>query len=164
MRNIIGDRPQTETVTAPERKPFESGYQTERIMLPLPPIAGEDTRFEMDVYVRFMRHTRHVPNSRMEIKILASIQFTADMLDTSDALVARVLVDLGLLAPRKAFPISFLDFVDKSMMRMSWDHGTPPAPAVMKLHNHWSRIGEGCFTHNIPHQYTVYNENSYAAI
>ncbi|MBI2234264.1 MAG: hypothetical protein HYU57_04610 [Micavibrio aeruginosavorus] len=122
----------------------------ERVVLPLPPAladlgAGQDTRFEMEIYARFMRHLRDVPNSRMEIKILSAIQFTADMLETPDALVAKTLVDLGLKAPRKAFPMSFLDFCDKALLRRDWDRhdgkGRPPS-AVLMLKEHWDGIGE----------------------
>lgn len=116
----------------------------ERIALPLPPAMGEETRVEMEVYARFMRHLRQVPNSRMEIKILSSLQFTADMLDMSDALVAKIMVDLGLRAPRKAFPMAFLDFADRAMQRRAWDRTAVP-PAVLALKEHWDRIGEDRF-------------------
>ncbi len=144
----------------PSPSNHKTAYSFERINLPLPPSSGEEDRFEMEVYARFMKHLRHVPNHRMEIKILSAIQFTADMIDTSDALVAKVLVDMGLIAPRKAFPIAFLDFVDKSIMRTSWDVGTPPV-SVVKLHDHWNRIGEDRFAHVMPGRFAVYNENSY---
>lgn len=140
-----------------------NAYQFERIALPLPPEAGEETRFEMEIYARFMRHLRNVPNSRMEIKILSAIQFTADMTDTSDALVAKILVDCGLKAPRKAFPVSFLDFVDKSVTRSHWDVGSPPA-SVVKLRDHWDRIGEDRFSHIRSAQYSVFNENNYVSV
>jgi hypothetical protein len=117
----------------------------DRIALPLPPAeTGDETRFEMEVYARFMRHLRGVPNSRMEIKILSALQFTADMMDTSDALVAKTLCDLGLRAPRKAFPVTFLDFVDKTTMRRSWEFGAPPH-SVVALKQHWDKIGEDRF-------------------
>lgn len=118
--------------------------QVERITLPLPPHPGVEARFERDVYARFMRHLRQVPNSRLETKILAAIQFTADMMDTGDALVAKTLVDMGLRAPRRAFPVAFLDFADRAMLRSSWEHGLPPA-SVMGLNHHWERIGEDRF-------------------
>lgn len=137
----------------------------ERVVLPMPPAladlgAGQDTRFEMEVYARFMRHLRDVPNSRMEIKILSAIQFTADMLDLADALVAKTLVDLGLLAPRKAFPVSFLEFCDKCLMRKSWGGSGAaggPSPAVEMLKAHWDRTGEDRFG-ALPVHYEVFNE------
>ena len=137
-------------------------FDTDRVTLPLPPDNTEEDKFEMEVYARFMKHLRHVPNSRIEIKILSSIQFTADMLDTGDALVAKTLVDLGLKASRKAFPVAFLDFVDKSIARRAWDYGGPPL-SVLALKEYWDRIGENRFESNFRSQYAVFNESVYEA-
>lgn len=105
-------------------------------------IAGHDA--ELEIYARFMRHLRHVPNSRMEIKVLSSIQFTADMMDLTDALVAKTLVDMGLRAPRRAFPAAFLDHVDAALMRCGWEVGGP-SNAMVELKHHWDEIGEDRF-------------------
>lgn len=105
-------------------------------------MAGHDV--ELEIYARFMRHLRHVPNSRTEIKILSSIQFTADMMDITDALVAKTLVDMGLRAPRKAFPASFLEHADNALMRTGWDVGGP-SNALIDLKKHWDDIGEDRF-------------------
>ncbi len=166
----------TITVTTQEIKTAPAstssqGRTTEQIVLPMPPsltnlAAGQDTRFEMEVYARFMRHLRNVPNSRMEIKILSSMRFTADMLDIGEELVAKTLVDLGLRAPRKAFPGTFLDFCDKCLLRRSWelsektgqissDMGGLP-PAVLAMKEHWENTGEDRFG-PLPVQYAVYN-------
>lgn len=134
----------------------------ERTVLPLPPSLEGDTRFEMEIYARFMRHLRQVPNSRMEIKILSSIQFTADMLDLGDALVAKTLCDLGLRAPRKAFPISFLDFADRALQRRAWDNGAPPA-SILALRSHWDRIGEDRFSSMVHTSYSREGEGFYAS-
>ncbi len=112
------------------------------IALPLPPIQAQDA--EMAVYARFMRHLRNVPNSRTEIKVLSAIQFTADMMDHSDAHVAKALVELGLRAPRMAFPADFLDFMDNAQMRSGWEIGSP-TQAMKELKDHWDRIGEDKF-------------------
>lgn len=138
------------------------------IILPLPPspTMGGEIRFEMEVYARFMRHLRNVPNSRMEIKILAAIQFTADMLDITEALVAKTLVDLGLLAPRKAFPGSFLDFCDNMMLRASTkqfsDEHTSLPQAVSVLKGHWDSTEENRFG-PLPVHYGVFNEGQYVS-
>lgn len=118
------------------------------------PLAPEDknAHTEMEIYARFMRHLRMVPNSRMEIKVLSAIQFTADMLDISDALIAKTLVDLGLRAPRKAFPSEYLEFVDKSLLRTGWEVGGPTQSAS-ELKLHWDKIGEDKFAahrHAVP--------------
>lgn len=112
------------------------------ITLPLAPENYEGG--EMGVYAKFMQHLRHVPNSRMEIKVLSAIQFTADMMDYSDAHIAKILVELGLRAPRMAFPAEFLTFVDQSLMRGGWDVGGP-TPALYALQDCWNVHGEDKF-------------------
>ncbi len=113
------------------------------ILLPLPP-EEKNARAEMEIYARFMRHLRMVPNSQMEIKVLSAIQFTADMIDIGDALVAKTLIDLGLRAPRKAFPSSYLEFIDKSILRTGWQVGGPTKSAA-ELKLYWDSIGEDKF-------------------
>ena len=115
---------------------------TERIILPIPEIDASHP--DMEIYARFMRHLRSVANSRMEIKILASIQFVADMLDLPDSQVAKVLVDMGLRAPRMALPSDFLDHADASLMRDEWEVGAANK-SLRSLENHWSKIGEDKF-------------------
>jgi hypothetical protein len=111
----------------------------DRIVLPLPPESPE-SRTEMEIYARFMRHLRTVPNSREEIQILTSMQFVADMVDISDAEVARVLTECGLRAPRMAFPAEYLNFVDGEGVRGGACKGVS---ADLRLH--WARIGEDRF-------------------
>ncbi len=120
----------------------ENNVKTSEITLPLPPKMQADN--EMGVYAKFMQHLRHVPNSRMEIKVLSAIQFTADMMDCSDAHVAKLLVELGLRAPRMAFPAEFLRFADQSLMRGGWEVGGP-SPALYELQNYWGQAGDDRF-------------------
>ena len=102
---------------------------TNDITLPGPPPSGDEitaVRSEDGaIYSRFMNHLSCVPNTRTEIKILSSIQFTADILGYSDAHIAKTLVDLGLRASRAAFPASFLDYADNALIRTVWDIGAP---------------------------------------
>lgn len=137
-----------------------NGHETARVILPLPPSASEDDKFEMDVYARFMRHLRMVPNSNLDMKVLSAIQFTADAMDCSEAMIAKVLVDLGLRAPRRAFPMAFLEFADRSQRRASWDQGAAPE-AVMILDHHWTQIGEACFVSMKRSKYAVQPESVY---
>lgn len=123
--------------------------------LPLAP--HKEHYSEMEIYARFMGHLRHVPNGRMEIKILSSIQFTADMMDYSDAQIAKILVDQGLRARRAAFPADFLAYADAALMRSGWDVGGP-SPALLALKAHWDAIGEdkfGAFSGDYPLAYTT---------
>ena len=54
-------------------------------------------------------------------------------------------MDLGLRAPRKAFPSDYLEFVDKSAMRRGQEVGSPSV-ATQEILQHWHRIGEDRFT------------------
>ena len=117
----------------------------ERIILPLPPEhPTESDKVEMDMYARFMRHVRTVPSSREEIRVLSTIQFVADMMVYDDAYIAKVLVDLGLRAPRVSFPERYLEFVDTAMMREVTEIGSAN-PAMWDLKRHWDEIGEDKF-------------------
>lgn len=112
----------------------------ENVFMPLPPLDPADP-LELEIYARFMRHVRLVPNNRVDIKILSAIQFTADILDLADAYVSKALADMGLRAPRRAFPQSYLDHVDQTMQRSSWDVGAPCASSV-DMNRFWNDIGE----------------------
>ncbi len=142
----------------PLKNPLKSNDNRSKVILPLAP-QGDNIRSEMEMYVRFMRHLRMVPNSRIEIKILSAIQFTADLLDVGDALVAKTLVDLGLRCPRKAFPAAYLEFADKSFMRKKWDLGSPNE-SLVELKNYWDKIGEDKFA-ALRHDIKVTSETVY---
>ncbi len=115
----------------------------ENVFLPLPPLGGMES-IELEVYARFMRHIRMVPNSNIDIKVLSAIQFTSDMMDLNDAVVSKILADMGLRAPRRAFPESYLDHVDQSLMRSGWDVGGPCASSI-DMKRFWDEIGEDKF-------------------
>lgn len=120
---------------------------SDRVILPIPEISvsrDAAANTEMEIYARFMRHLRNVANSRMEIKVLTSIQFVADMLDLPDSVVAKTLVDLGLRAPRMALPVEFLDHADASLVRDDWEVGAANR-ALRELQGHWAKIGEDRF-------------------
>ncbi len=124
---------------------FETFDTDDKIILPLlSSELGMQGGQELELYARFMRHLRHVPNGRIEIKILSAIQFTADMLGYSDAHVTKELVDLGLRAPRIALTADFLRFADESAVRPGWEVGAPSA-ALQELKGHWDAIGEDKF-------------------
>ncbi|MEM8833184.1 MAG: hypothetical protein AAGB32_01465 [Pseudomonadota bacterium] len=131
-----------------------------RIVLPLPPENVEQCRDEMEVYARFMRHLRLVSNGSVNIKVLSAMQFTADLLNDSDAYIAKVLVDLGLRAPRAAFPSDYLDFVDQSAQCDKQEFGMP-SKAVQDIVKHWGRIGEEQFT-SVRRQSVIIEENDFA--
>lgn len=127
----------------------------ESFVLPVPPADLRD-EMELEIYARFMRHVRLVPNGRMEIKILSAIQFTADLMDLNDAIVAKTLADMGLRAPRKAFPVSYLEHVDRSLMRSGWDVAGP-SPSAIAMKHHWDITGEDKFA-AFRREYSLLNE------
>ncbi len=114
----------------------------DRVVLPVPETTI--SKDDMEIYSRFMRHLRNVSNSRMEIKILTSIQFVADMLDLPDSQVTKTLVDLGLRAPRIALPSDYLDHADACLMRDDWEVGAANS-SLKSLQKHWGKIGEDRF-------------------
>ena len=141
----------TQTLKANDNK----NTAAENIVLPLPPLQKLEA-IEVEIYARFMRHLRLVPNSRMEIKILSAIQFTSDMMDLNDAIVAKTLADMGLRAPRKAFPEAYLEHLDRSLMRSGWDVGGPCASSI-DMKAYWDKIGEDRFA-SVRRDYGVLSE------
>jgi len=113
-----------------------------QIEYPLPP--SKDDSITMEAYARFMQHLRRVPHNRMEIKILSAIQFTADMMDYTDAQIAKMMVDLGLRVNRCGLPMDYLEFADASLMRSGWDVGGPTA-SLNALKAYWDSNGEDKF-------------------
>ena len=111
-----------------------------KVILPVP-VMHTTSNEEMEIYARFMRHLRYVPNSRMEIKVLSSIQYVADMMRLSDSDVTRVLIDMGLRAPRAALPDDYIDHIDSALMREEWEAGSANT-AIQSLRDHWITIGE----------------------
>ena len=110
------------------------------VVFPAPPSLG-GVEEDDAVFSRFMKHLGHVPCRRMEIRVLSAIQFTADMLNLSDAHTAKTLVDMGLRAPRLAFPADYLEYADQALMRSGWQVGGPSA-GLLDLKNFWDIIGE----------------------
>ena len=94
------------------------------------------TKEQYEIYSRFMGHLRHVPISREELKVLAAIQFCADMMNFSDAYIAKELVEMGLRAPRMAFPMEFLYFADRTSLRKGWEVGAPSG-SLSELLSSW---------------------------
>ena len=79
--------------------------------MPVPPAESHPDHEYYQAFVRAMnRLPRQAPVGQ---KLLTSIQQTADQMGTSEAHVARLLVDYGMRAPREAYPNSFVEFVDR---------------------------------------------------
>jgi hypothetical protein len=111
------------------------------VILPcLPEHAGPTER---DIYMSFIRAVREGPSRRMEVRILTAIHRAADQTDNSDAYVSRVLTDLGLMAPRLAFPGDFLDHIDANLVRSRPLRSVPAS--YLALAHHWAAIGEDLY-------------------
>lgn len=120
--------------------PTRSIAHTATILPCLPENAGPTER---DIYMTFIRALREGPSRRMEVRIMTAIHRTADGTDNSDAYVSRVLVDMGLMAPRLAFPGDFLDHVDATLVR-GRPLRTMPASYTALAH-HWAALGEDLY-------------------
>jgi hypothetical protein len=95
---------------------------------------------ERDIYMAFIQSFRDAPYRRIEVRILTAILRAADVTDNSDAYIARVLVDMGLMAPRLALPGDFLDHVDATLNRQMPLHSVPAS--YKALAQHWAEIGD----------------------
>jgi hypothetical protein len=121
--------------------PAKSSHTAIRIILPcLPESAGAT---EKQIYMGFIQALRAGAGRRMEVRILTAIHRAADLTGNSDAYVSRVLADMGLMAPRLAFPGDFLDHVDATFLRTRPLRTIPPAYAA--LAHHWMTIGEDLY-------------------
>lgn len=123
--------------------PNRHARHTPTILPCLPESAGATER---GIYMSFIRNLRESPHRRMEVRILTAIHKAADQTDNSDAYVSRVLVDMGLMAPRLAFPGDFLDHVDATLLR---DRPLLSVPASYQaLTHHWGALGEQAWSLN----------------
>lgn len=136
---------------------FKNSINDNGVVLPQAPDCGCDGE-SGEIFRRFSRHLCHVPVSRMEIKILSAIQFTADMMDMSDAHVSKILVEMGLRAPRLAFPMEFLDYADKALMRRGWSVGAP-GDAMIALQGVWFSMQKECGSSPFRHIHTVVEQD-----
>lgn len=134
-------------------------FNASHIILPNPEEDNVATP-EREVCIRFLRHLSAVPNSSLNIKILSSIQFTADFQGYSDAHTSKVLVDHGLRAPRAAFSADYLEHVDKALMRDSWEVGSPTRP-TQALAQYWIANGEDIFE-GVDRSYPLLDETIHA--
>lgn len=125
------------------RRSYHTRYKNTVVLPYLPDGVGST---EHDIFVAFISALREGPKRRMEVRILTAIHRAADISDNSDAYVSRVLVDMGLLAPRLAFPGDFLDHVDATLVRKHPLGGKANA-SYYALVEHWVDIGDEVHTY-----------------
>ena len=94
-----------------------------------------------DICIRFLRHLQVTKAQQLDHKILSAIHFTADILGHSDMHVAKVLTDLGLRAPRSAYPSDYLNFAYEALSRSVWQSGSARQP-LQDLALHWINLGD----------------------
>jgi hypothetical protein len=109
----------------------------------LPCLPDNTGASERDIYMSFIRSFREGPSRRIEVRTLTAIHRAADATDNSDAYVSRVLVDMGLMAPRLALPGDFLDHVDATLLRDRPLVSVPPG--YLALTQHWAAVGDDGF-------------------
>lgn len=122
---------------------FSSAKSRAQISIILPCLPEHCGSLERDIYMSFLRAYRDGTSRRMEVRILTAIHRAADLTDNSDAYVTRVLVDLGLMAPRLALPGDFLDHIDATLLR-DRPLGSVPA-SYLTLAQHWRDIGDDSY-------------------
>lgn len=122
---------------------FTSGKSRSQITIILPCLTEHCGRLERDIYMAFIRAYREGPSRRMEVRVLTAIHRAADLTDNSDAYVTRVLVDMGLMAPRLALPCDFLDHIDATLLRARPLMSVPPG--YIALTRHWHDIGDDSY-------------------
>lgn len=131
--------------------------KTAAIKIHFPVFQASMNANDKEIVQIFMQSQRDVPHAREEAKILSAIYKTADLVGTSDAYIAKILVDFGLRAPRLAFPADFLDHIDNTMIRSEQAGFSLLSKSYKKLINYWTAIGENPleFAKNPVPAYTV---------
>jgi hypothetical protein len=110
-----------------------------RHRLPTPPTVFSPTwAIDMDVYVRFARALRNLTLTMIEQKLLVAIDDVSNQMaaELSEDDVALTLVQLGLRAPRGAFPGGFVNRVLDAHLR-HMRRGDTFDPALADLLAHW---------------------------
>lgn len=124
-----------------KKTPSHQNTSTSRIKMPAPPLSAlQNDPFCLDLYNHFTGHIRNASPHMVELQIFEAIQSTAVHMNISNAFAAATLVDMGLRAPRKAFPASFLDYVDK--IRTNTELRQNARPSLMALNEHWHDLRE----------------------
>lgn len=114
------------------------------IVMPSIHYSGRNDDTSREIYMAFTQSLRDTQNQSLERRILCAIHKAADRTGHSDAYITRVLVDMGLRAPRLALPSDFLDHADSNLLAT---HRFPiPLPESYRdLATHWGALGEDSY-------------------
>lgn len=110
------------------------------------------TEEEIDIYVNFTGHYRNTSHVEDQFKVLNAIQYVAVLMDHSDEYISRKLVEMGLRAPRYAFPMDFQSYFDRAMERIGQKIGAP-SPEMLELFDHWNGLSSPMHDISEPRQY-----------
>ena len=111
------------------------------VRYPLPPTVFDRFGEGLDLYVRFMRIVRASATTNVKAKILSAIQGAAIASGQGDGDASLLLIELGLRAPRAAFPAEFLERMDGALLRRAAG-AQDLSPALRDLVIHWHDIGD----------------------
>ena len=107
-------------------------------IMPLPP---EDGKFAHECYMTFMHHMNRAAGPGLDQRILSAISYTAKATDNSTAHISQLLVEMGLRAPKAAFPGDFISHITERLGRDAWMLGAPTANQ-MDLARIWQKTPE----------------------
>ena len=93
----------------------------------------------------FIQRYRDINFMRAEIKILSSIEKTADLTGNSIGIITKILVDNGLRASRKSLPQEFLDHIDNLTLRAKGRFGGMLYMPYEELKEFWADQGEDVY-------------------
>lgn len=86
----------------------------------------------------FLQRRRNISFMREERKILLSLEKTADLTGYSETMVSRLLIRNGLRAGRRAFPQSFLDYMDNLYFKRHGEAVSLSHPCYEELYDFWN--------------------------
>jgi len=100
---------------------------------------------DRDIIQIFMQSFRIQNHSRGEVRVFQSIAETSDVTGFSDGVVAKTLVDHGLRASRNAFPIEFINHVDRGSLSSTSQLTNYFKTSYRDLKDFWCDSGESPF-------------------
>lgn len=123
-----------------------------KIIFPILENAKDNQEYE--VINIFLIRFRDLNDCRDDVRVLKSIYKTADLTACSDGLVAKILIDHGLRAPRQSLPQEFLDHIDGLALRKTSLMSMKLKESYRDLKDFWINQGGNPFSflHSIPAQ------------
>lgn len=114
------------------------------VVMPSLHYSGRTDETSREIYMAFVTALRQSPQRHIERRVLCAIHKAADATGHSDAYITRVLVDMGLRAPRLALPADFLDHADTNLLATHRFLKAAPE-SYQDLATHWSALGEDAY-------------------